>query len=263
MSGFLCGLGLGMAAGAAAVFAVGAWRVHRLGKFLSHGIHEMNTPMTAIQMTVVNFVDGLFGEVPKAQREWLDLLRDQTLRLSELMGEFRDFNHFFLLRDLHPFREDVSLKELVDEAAAAQGPGAARLGIRLVVTGAVPDLTVKVDRDRASRILSSLLFYARKNRSEGDILLSADPWGSSHAEIKISFQGAPDGRKAVEEAQSIFFPAKKGGQTVSGWGLGLVRRLLLLQGGELEVTPPGAGLAVLALRLPLTGRNDTMKPHGR
>ncbi len=262
MSGFAWGLLAGAAVGAAAASVLWAWRHRRLGKFFSHGIHEMNTPMTAIQMTVVNFVDGLFGEVPKAQREWLDLLRDQTLRLSELLGEFRDFNHFFLLRDLHPFPEDVPLKELVDDAAAAQSPGAGRLGMRIVVAGALPDLSVHVDRDRAARILSSLLFYARKNRSEGDILLSADPWGTSHAEIKISFQSAPDGQRAIEEASSVFFPARKGGQMTSGWGLGLVRRLVLLQGGDLAVASPGPGPSVLALRLPLSGRNDTMRAHG-
>src|SRR5579883_2266633 len=94
----------GLALGAAAAALLAAWaqrrRLRRLGRFFSFAAHEINTPITAVNMTILNFTTGVFGEVPPEHKPWFDILREQAARLNAMVGELRDLIHLEIGHDL-------------------------------------------------------------------------------------------------------------------------------------------------------------------
>jgi len=114
---FLGGLVLGAAA-AAGVFLWHRARRLRWGRFFSHAAHEINTPITAINITTLNFLSGVFGEMPPDQVKWMEMMREQVGRLNGMVGELRDLIHLMLSRDLVVQTQSVAPAELVAEALA-------------------------------------------------------------------------------------------------------------------------------------------------
>ena len=70
------------------------------GRLFSFAMHELNTPITAVNMTVLNLLSGVFGELPGQLTPWIEMTREQVGRLNGLVGEVRDFVHMELHEDL-------------------------------------------------------------------------------------------------------------------------------------------------------------------
>ena len=71
----------------------------RQAHFFSFVAHEINTPVTSLNMTVLNFIQETFGPIPQALQPWMQLLRSDIVRLVALVNDFRDFIHFKYLKD--------------------------------------------------------------------------------------------------------------------------------------------------------------------
>ena len=66
----LLGLGIGW-------FCAGRYRrKHELARaqFLSFVAHELNSPLTSLNMTVMNFVQGTFGPIEKEHEPWFRMM---------------------------------------------------------------------------------------------------------------------------------------------------------------------------------------------
>ena len=167
--------GAGLLAGAALGAGLALWLTRRrrslLGRFLSHAAHELNTPITAVSMTLSNFTNGAFGEVPAAQLPWLELAREQMGRLGGLVGELRDLVLLELGRPLPLYLEEEQPAEAAELALKALSFGCSQAGIELVseVEPGLPAL--RADADRLHRCLTNLLYHARKFRRKGPIRL--------------------------------------------------------------------------------------------
>ena len=125
--GLLAGLALGAALTAAAAYALMRRRDHRLGRFLSNTIHEINAPITAVNITILNFLEGLFGGLAPEHLRWLEMTREQLIRLNGMIAELYDFSHLALCRDAAIHTENVAAPKIIDEALASFKPGAAPL----------------------------------------------------------------------------------------------------------------------------------------
>ncbi|UPT75955.1 MAG: hypothetical protein M0D55_09955 [Elusimicrobiota bacterium] len=163
----------GAAAGGGAVWA---WQRHSAKKFarvFSFAMHELNTPITAVNMTVLNLLSDVFGELPAPLKPWVEMTREQVGRLNGLVGEVRDFVHMELHEDLRVGSAEMSAQEIVDEALVSIARGMEQAGVEFTssVEKGLPPL--RVDPDRAARCLTSALFHARKFRTGGGIELKA------------------------------------------------------------------------------------------
>ncbi len=245
----------GFAAGAACAAAVAAWRRARfraeLGRFLSFAAHELNTPATAINMTVLNIAGGVFGEVPKDQLQWLEMTREQLGRLNGMVGELRDFVHLELGHDLAVRLEDVEPAEIVASAARAVKVGTdhARIELTTEVPPGLPK--ARADADRLARSLTTLIFHARKFRATGPIRVSARVNGGIEFDVEYAGQKLSPADAAL--SLELMFPARARetrSMTAAGLGLGIVRELARRQGGDLELSVSPEGLQTLRLRVP-------------
>lgn len=249
---FAAGLLLGGAGAVLAARAVLRRRAALYGRLFSFALHELNTPVTAVNMTVMNLLEGVFGELPAAQRPWVEMAREQIGRLNSLVGETRDLVHMELHKEIRLNVVETSPRELVEEAVAALRRGFALAGVdlRLDVPDGLPD--VRTDSDRAARSLTSLLFHARKFRKGGDVALTAAR-GAGTVDFTVSYSGPPLADGEAASSLDLFYPARprKDQQlAATGLGLGLVAGVMALTGGRLAFSSDAAGHARLVLSLP-------------
>jgi signal transduction histidine kinase len=247
-------------AGAAAgglVAGVAAWRLTeeraaRYGRLFSFAMHEINTPVTAVNMTILNLLSGVFGDVPSEQVKWIEMTRDQVGRLNALVGEIRDLVHMELHRELRSSLTASAPKDLIAEALTTMRRGFEHSSVELRVELPEDLPSVRTDADRAVRSLSSLLFHARKFRLSGPVTLRAVRRGDAVA-FEIEYVGQRLDPREARRSLELFYPARDRKDQIlaaTGLGLGLVREVMRRVGADLDLVVEDKGLTRLVLLVP-------------
>lgn len=266
-----CAAGVFVAGLALGCFLTYWWNEHRLekyGKLLSFTMHEVNTPLTSLHMTVLNFLQGVFGPLPKEHGAWMSVLSEQTIRMGYLLGDARDLLHLKFHRDLRAHPESLSLNKLLAEELSHTKSSFGRAGIEvdMRVPENLPD--IQVDKDQMQRLISGLLANARKFQSGGRVFLSIQELppesGAStrFVGLEIGYKGP---KMAPDEAQRVldlFYPTyrRKGSEVLPcvGLGLGFCRILAELQGGALSLQVDDDGTSRIRVRLPVASVSGTI-----
>jgi signal transduction histidine kinase len=237
---FAAGLALGAAAGAAGAAWAARRRRKELGRFVSFAAHEINTPITAVNMTVLNLLSGVFGPLDPEKLPWVTLMREQMVRLNAIIGELRDLIHMELDKELLLRSEPAETADMLDAAAKSVVQGLQQAGAALEVDAAGAPPLVLGDPDRLQRTLTSLLFHAKKFRSTGPVRLSARREGGA-AVFEVSFEGPALPPDEARRSLDAFYPARalKQTMTATGTGLGVLRLILRRQGGDLDLRVEG------------------------
>lgn len=246
----------GFALGALLTAGLGWWALRRrtkmLGRFFSFAAHEFNTPITAVNMTLINLLSGVFGDIPEDQVRWIEMMREQVGRLNGMVGEMRDLIHMQIQGDLQLSPDEAEAAELVQEATGLVRRGMQQSGIEVKVKLSDELPKVSLDRERAVRSIVSLLFHARKFRASGNIEIETVPAGASPA-VHIRYKGHALAASEAQRSLDLFYPANKRRDMVlgaTGLGLGLLREINRRQGGDLELKIAQDGQTELILRLP-------------
>ncbi len=248
---FCLGLAAGAAGAGAAAWTVMRRREARMGRALSFAAHELNTPLTAVHMTIINFLAGIFGDVPPGHLKWLEMLRSQSFRLGGVVAEMRDFIHFAIRGDIMVRTEEVSISETLESVVQNVGSSISESASKLLVDAPSGLPAVNADPERLGRLLTSLLFHARKFKTSGDVSLKASAAGA-FVFIEIRYSGRPLPPGEAERSMDLFYTAHRGKDEVLsavGMGLGLTRAIIRLQGGDLELAVDPEGKARLTLTL--------------
>ncbi len=222
-----------------------------MGRALSFAAHELNTPLTAVHMTVINFLAGIFGEVPPGHLKWLEMLRSQSFRLGGVVAEMRDFIHFAIRGDISVRTEEVSIHETLEAVVQNVGSSISEASSRLLVEAPADLPAVNADPERLGRLLTSLLFHARKFKTSGDVVLKACA-AEAFVLIRIEYSGRPLPPGEAERSMDLFYTAHRGKDEVLsavGMGLGLTRAIIRLQGGDLDLSVDTDGKARLTLKV--------------
>ncbi|MBI5883083.1 MAG: HAMP domain-containing histidine kinase [Elusimicrobia bacterium] len=250
---FLAGLAVGAAGAAAAGFYLRRREIGQLGRLISFAGHEINTPLTAVNMTALNFLSGIFGDIPEDQAKWMQLMRAQTSRMGSIVGELRDLIHHVMRRDLVVYVEPSSVAEAVESVLRAVGSSVAESDVKVKTeVGELP--AVMADPDRLFRSISSMLFHARKFRTAGDITITARAL-QGEVETVVTYHGAKMSAEDAENSLDLYYPAKrrKDQQLCSvGMGLGMLKLVARLQGGDFGFSVDADGVSRMAMRLPTT-----------
>ena len=233
MAAFAAGVAVGALIVGALAFAWARGRVQMLGRFLSFAAHEINTPITAINMTVLNLLSGIFGPMPPDQTPWVEMMREQVGRLNGMVGELRDLVHLEFNRNAVLRAESASISEVVDTAVRAVKHGLAHAGIELKVESIPETGSLEADPDRITRTLISLLFHARKFRLSGPIILGARS-AQNFVDFSVRFEGPELSSDEAARSLELYYPATKDREhtmTATGLGLGILRLVLRRQAG--------------------------------
>jgi signal transduction histidine kinase len=224
--------------------------------FFSNVSHEFRTPLTLILGPVE---DALVDAKKGRQRERLELIHRNTLRLQKLVNTLLDFSRIESGRAQATFAP-TDLAELTRELASVFRSAVEKAGMRLIVSCAPLGEPVYVDRDMYEKIVLNLLSNAFKFTLEGEIevrLREGEPGalapGASTVELSVRDTGtgiAPEQLPHIFERFHRVEGTRARTHEGTGIGLALVQELAKLLGGIVTVQSTVGQGSTFTLTLP-------------
>lgn len=203
--------------------------------FISLVAHELRVPMTSIKGYTDLMNAGLAGPLSDQQKQFLEVIRRNLIRMSSLISDLSDINHIESGRmkfDLKPF----DLREVVADVADSlrERITTRQQSLHIDIEDELP--LVFADAARMGQVISNLMSNANKYTPEGgEIVVRAWPNGRS-AYVSIQDNGLGISEEDQQKLFTQFFRAEdKAVREQPGWGLGLsiVRRMVEAQDGEI------------------------------
>jgi signal transduction histidine kinase len=215
--------------------------------FFSNISHEFRTPLTLMLGPVEDSLADADAPLPDAQRDRLQLVRRNALRLERLVNTLLDFSRVqagrmqahFTLADLPALTADLAsgFRSVIENA-----------GLAFDVRCAPLLRPVRLDVGMWEKIVLNLLSNAFKFTFEGAIAVTVEACdGGARVTVRDTGIGiAPEHLGTVFERFQRIEGARSRSNEGSGIGLALVRDLVELQGGTIAVdSAPGQGSAFI------------------
>jgi NtrC-family two-component system sensor histidine kinase KinB len=204
-------------------------------EFIGVASHELQTPVTSLLLGVQLLQEGAVGPLQEGQREVVDALRQDLLRLERMMRDLLDLTR--LEAGATPPRfEVVHPEELLQSAADTVRTQANKKGIQITITVPADLPEIRADRGQIGRVLINLLNNALRHTSNGGtIQLSSKMNQESTLEISVidTGTGIPTEYLAHIFERFVQVPgATRGG---AGLGLSIVKTILSAHGGSIRV----------------------------
>jgi two-component system phosphate regulon sensor histidine kinase PhoR len=222
--------------------------------FVSKVSHELRTPLTSIRMFVETLQLGRLQD-PERQREALEIVADETARLSGLITRLLDWARMESGRRTYQLSRQP-LAPILDQALDALAPQLLHQPAE-VVREVAPGLpTVLADREALAEALLNLLNNALKYTGPSKrIVLSAAPAGSG-VWIRVADNGPGIAGAEQKRIFQKFYRARDPlSRTIEGTGLGLamVKHIVEAHGGRITVRSEVGQGASFGIWLPEAG----------
>jgi two-component system CheB/CheR fusion protein len=222
----------------------------RKDEFLAMLAHELRNPLGAITHAITVLKQGRSEHVSAMH----GMIERQSGRLVRLVDDLLDVAR--VSRGLIELqRMPVDLAGIVRQAAdAARGKLETQ---KHVLTVSVPDFPVGVEGDpvRLEQVVSNLLENAIKYTPPGGQIAITLTEEGAESVLRVRDNGigiAPANLRQVFDMFTQLSPSRTGGSGGLGLGLTVVRRILELHGGRIEVRSDGVGSgSEFVARLPL------------
>ncbi len=220
-------------------------------RFLRHMSHELKTPLASIREGTELLMDGAVGELDSAQREVTTILRDNGIKLQQLIENLLSFSAW---QARHSGLEitDFRLRPLIKSALETHQ--LTLLAQRVHLDLKVQDIELRADRAKLKLILDNLLSNALKYSPRGGTIYI-------HAQTEkdvLVLDVADTGPGITREERGAIFEAFYSGRAPTaghlkgtGIGLSVVNEFVQAHGGSIEIVDgmfPGAHFRI---RLPL------------
>jgi PAS domain S-box-containing protein len=228
--------------------------------FLTVMSHELRTPLNAIAGYVELLEIGIHGPITDAQRHTLGRIARSERHLLRLINEVLNLARIEAGQIEYMF-EAIPVRDLIAAVTPMIEPQMEMKGIAFSVD-ALPDILVRVDREKGEQILLNLLSNAAKfTPSGGRVTISAESAADSperaHVRVADSGIGIPEDKLGV-----VFEPfvqvdvSRTRAAEGSGLGLAISRDLARGMNGDLTVhSTLGVG-SVFTLILPRLGETE-------
>lgn len=236
-------------------------------QFLAVMSHEIRTPMNGI----LGFAELLAAQpLGEEQREYINTIRESGHSLLRIIDDILDYSRLrsgrFVIEEapFSPVRLVGGVRDLLRSAAASRG-----IELRTEVG---PDLPARVNGDagRLRQILINLVNNGIKFTSEGSVTLGlrrVDFASGGAAELEFFVRdtgiGIPE-----DKLQTIFEPFAQADNSISrryggtGLGLTIVKQLVALMGGTLEVDSADRRGTQFTFRLPCVALDESAGTGG-
>jgi signal transduction histidine kinase len=220
-------------------------------EFLANMSHELRTPLNAIIGFSELIGSEVFGPGLPRYRNYAHDIHGAGNHLLSLINDILDIAKAEAGKlVLHP--EAVELDQLIKECVRLVRGKASEQGLRIVLRLA-PLPPLLVDRLRVKQVLLNLLSNAVKFTEEGDVTIETS--GDAEGRTLICVRDTGIGIEA-DKIPLMFEPFQQMESTLSrkyegtGLGLSLVKKLIELHDGDIQIaSTPGNGTSV-SLRFP-------------
>ncbi len=223
--------------------------------FFANISHEFRTPLTLMLGPAQDALTDERFPLTEVQRERVELVRRNALRLLRLVNNLLDFVRIEAGR-LEPQYEPVDLASHTADVTRMFRAATEKAGLALVVDCPPLPEPVWIDRDQWDKIIINLLSNALKFTLHGTIsvrVAAVDEGPTCWAELSVTDTGIGiDPAEQVRLFERFRRVPNAGGRSHEGAGIGLalVAELTALHGGSVSVqSAPGAG-STFTVRLP-------------
>jgi two-component system phosphate regulon sensor histidine kinase PhoR len=212
--------------------------------------------MTSIKGYTDLMLMGAAGEMSEAQRNYLQVIKNNASRLKLLVDDLLDISRIETGKTTLN-REMIDLSEVI--AGVVEGHLRGRIvntereiNVRTVIPDGVPQ--VPADREKVTRILTNLVDNAfNYTRGSGEIAVIVHH-RPDHIVVDVADTGIGIDEKNLDKIFDRFYRSEEDDvQMVPGTGLGLaiVQSLVAMHGGELNVKSEVGQGSTFSFSLPL------------
>ena len=221
-------------------------------EFLAVTSHELRTPLYGMIGIAETLRDGIAGPVPEEMKKQLSMIITSGQRLTHLVNDILDLSkmkHDSLTLDL----KLVDVKAIIEMVTAMSKPSLVNKNLDFVLKIAPGLPYVRADENRLQQILHNIIDNAIKYTDEGKITISVYSKGEEIV-IEVTDTGKGISRKQM---QTIFEPFQQGEKSSSrqfdgvGIGLNIVKRLVDLHNGKIEVNSKLGLGSTFTIKLPI------------
>ncbi|WP_442483052.1 ATP-binding protein [Aeoliella sp. SH292] len=234
----------------------------RKDEFLATLAHELRNPLAPI-CNGIQLVKSC-GDDPELTQEMLDMVDRQARHMVRLVDDLLDVSR--ITRGKLELRKcQVSIAEIVQNAVEETRPTIEQAQHELTID--VPDerVIVHADPNRLTQVLSNLLDNAAKYTPPGGRIRLSAAVCDEEVTIEVADNGRGIPSDKLESIFEMFMQVRstiEGGHVGLGIGLTLVKQLIDMHGGTIEVHSEGIGQGSrFCVRLPAITPKQ-VKPSG-
>ncbi|MEH2047232.1 ATP-binding protein [Nostoc sp.] len=205
--------------------------------FFSNVSHEFRTPLTLMLGPLEDTLTTCATLLPAKEREQLEMVQRNGLRLLKLVNSLLDFSRIEAGR-VQASYEPTNLATFTAELASVFRSAIERAEMQLSVNCPSLPEPVYVDREMWEKIVLNLLSNAFKFTMAGEIAVSLQ-WSNDHIEFAVKDTGIGISAAEIPHLFKRFHRVKGAqGRTFEGSGIGLslVQELVQMHGGTVDVT---------------------------
>jgi len=222
-------------------------------EFVSTVSHELRTPLTSIKGYVDLIVDGEAGEINEIQREFLEIVQENSDRLVSLINDMLDISRIESGR-IHLKVEPIEITDLIAGAAETFKTMADQSSVELVTSVAEDLPRAAGDRDRVGQVLMNLVSNAIKYSPGGGTATITARRDGDNVVVEVSDTGI--GIKPEDQAGlfSKFYRVDSSlTRDIGGTGLGLsiCKSIVELLGGKIWAKSEFGEGSAFAFSLPV------------
>jgi len=206
-------------------------------EFVSMVSHELRTPLTSIKGYVDLIVDGEAGEINDIQREFLQIVQENSDRLVSLINDMLDISRIESGR-VHLKIEPLEMADVVQGVIDTFRTYADQSNVTLKSQVARNLPRVAADRDRVGQVLMNLVSNAIKYSPGGGSVTVAVKRKGDKVHVEVTDTGIGISEENQRQLFTKFFRVDSSlTREIGGTGLGLsiVKSVVELHGGEIWV----------------------------
>ncbi len=234
-------------------------------EFVSMVSHELRTPLTSIKGYVDLIVEGSAGEINETQREFLEIVQENSDRLVSLINDLLDISRIESGR-VHLKVEPLDVEDIVRGVAETFKTFADRSGVQ-VSSRVDPDLPKAAgDRDRVGQVLMNFVSNAIKYSPGGGSVRIEARRDGEFAVVEVVDTGIGIAAEDQEKLFSKFFRVDSSlTREIGGTGLGLsiCKSVVELLGGEVGVRSEEGVGSTFYFTIPLAREDLVRTPEFR
>ena len=220
--------------------------------FFSNVSHEFRTPLTLMLGPVEDALVDVESPLPAKQKERMETLQRNALRLLKLVNTLLDFSRIEAGR-IQAVYEPTDLSAFTADLASVFRSATERAGIQLVIDCFPMPEPAYIDREMWEKIVLNLLSNAFKFTFQGEIevRLRAE---DGHAELSVRDTGTGISEQEITHVFERFRRVQGArGRTHEGTGIGLalVDELVRLHGGTVHAESKEGEGSTFRVRIPL------------
>ena len=234
-------------------------------EFVATVSHELRTPLAAILGSLALIHEGDVGEVSEAQKEFVAMAYENSMRLSRLIDDILDLSKIESGR-VKQRPVEFQVDRFLQEAVELNDGYAQKYGASITLQDPMPQAMLFVDRNRLMQVVTNLLSNAVKfSPKGGTVALGATiTAGWIRIFVKDDGPGVPEAFWATifsKFAQANASDTRQQGGT--GLGLAISKALVEAMDGWIGFVHKIAGGAEFYVELPLSYQARSPAASGR